>query len=185
MSKQELREAKSGETTNHELERFFIGKKTGLPFKQFGGIYSKDELSGVDLEDKFYIVNMENSGDGQGTHWVLVFNVRPRQILYFDSFGLPPPEEILRFMRRAKTKAKNADRDPKKKLFYSTFQIQDLEDSNCGYFVAYVAKQLLRGKAFLNILFDFDTGFKRWKNSLLIDRIKKSKFIQEYARNSW
>lgn len=176
--------ASSGELTNFDLMRYFTNKKTGLPYKKFGGIYSKDELADITPENKFYIVNMDDS-KGPGSHWVLVYNCRPKQIMYFDSYGVPPPEEVLRFMRRARTSGTKSDRSPRKKLFYNTLQIQTFDDDHCGYYVAYVAKMLMDRRSFLDIILDFQDGFKRWRNDDLIDKIKKSRYVQEFSRDGW
>jgi len=70
-----------------------------------------------------YIVNMQNSTAGEGTHWVGVYV--PRVGLgaaYFDSFGEPPPLEIWRGLRG-------------RKWIYNNMQIQDINDGFCGQFV--------------------------------------------------
>ena len=42
----------------------------------------------------------------------------PVRIIFFDSFGIPPIEEIINFLTRP--------------IKYSTFQIQDIEHKTCG-----------------------------------------------------
>lgn len=53
----------------------------------YGGCMSKDELP-RSLGRKFYVVNMQDSDKGGGTHWVLVDNRqqgKARPVIYFDS----------------------------------------------------------------------------------------------------
>lgn len=171
--------------TNLQLDRFFLNRHTGLPIKSYGGCYTKDQLADMTPEPrKFYIVNLDNS-TGEGTHWTAVYNVNPYNILYFDPFGTAPPEDVLKFMRRAKTAAKNSARHPRKKMFFSTSQIQDIDSSQCGWYVAFMMKMLLQGIPFLDILMEFDTAFDQWKNDQLLQEIKRGGYIQEFSRMNW
>ena len=43
------------------------------------------------------IVNLD-SVEGAGTHWV-AYNACPDWLLYFDSYGLPPPAELIHYLR--------------------------------------------------------------------------------------
>ena len=96
------------------------------------------------------------------------------QFYTWDSYGAPAPEEILQFMRRARRKDGR-----KKKMIYSTFQIQDIDSTKCGYFCVYIAKMLLHGISLINILLNFDVGFKQYLNDAILDRAKK----QVYSEN--
>ncbi len=37
----------------------------------FGGVYSKNQLPKDLMRTKFYVINMESSNVGNGTHWVV------------------------------------------------------------------------------------------------------------------
>ena len=84
----------------------------------FNGVFMKDELS-KNLKYGWYIVNMESSKDGNGTHWC-AFKSCPGVSQWFDSFGVIPPIEIL-------THTNNS-------LVYNAQQIQDIHSSCCGWF---------------------------------------------------
>ena len=43
---------------------------------------------------------------GNGTHWVATFIKNINFVLYFDSFCLPPPQEILDYPEKHKMKYK-------------------------------------------------------------------------------
>jgi hypothetical protein len=101
----------------------------------FGGVFGRDNLPKT-KNKTFYIVNL-NKSDEPGSHWVLIFNN-----IYFDSFGVSPPEEIIRFM--------------KKPIISSEYRIQAINSIMCGYFCIYVAEELLKGKKIYNILLEFD-----------------------------
>ena len=55
--------------------------------KYFGGIYSKNELPKHLIRKKFYIINLQNSDEGEGTHWTCFYFNKPLISIYFDAFG--------------------------------------------------------------------------------------------------
>ena len=108
----------------------------------FGGVHSRDNVPR--LKNKFYIVNLDDY-EGPGTHWIAIFNVYRDEIIYFDSFGVDPPEEILKKLL-----------DVHKKMIMNTYRIQALNSENCGFFCIYVIDNLLKGRSFISISTDFD-----------------------------
>jgi hypothetical protein len=80
-------------------------------------VLSKDELVGRPLIGA-YIINMEDSTGG-GTHWVLLMIFPNKDCIYFDAFGLPPPEQVKTFIG--------------KRLAISNRPIQDIKSTTCGY----------------------------------------------------
>ena len=82
-----------------------------------GGIYSKDKIPKL-IPNTFYIINMQNSDAGNGTHWVsMYYNVYENY--YFDAFGFNCPKEI-------QEKLMNYS--------YSKKDIQDINSSSCGWY---------------------------------------------------
>ena len=79
------------------------------------------------------IVNLD-SVEGAGTHWV-AYDARPDRLLYFDSYGLPPPAELIHYLR-----ARRRSLTP---LEYSTFRVQTSEDGPiCGHLCLLVLNNL-------------------------------------------
>ena len=81
------------------------------------GIYMKDELPNK-LTKGFYIVNLQSSTAGNGTHWVALY-YNPVCSYYFDAFGFIAPMEV------------------QNKIIpyaYNDKQIQNLNSSACGYY---------------------------------------------------
>jgi hypothetical protein len=158
--------------SNEDIDRLLSNKLNSKPLIHYAGCYMKHQLDDMNPEEgKIYIINLDEKG-GSGTHWVLVSNINkcsPKQIVYFNSFGLPPPDVVLRFMKRAKDK-----NGRKKDVLYNTVQIQDLESVNCGYYVVYVTRQLCRGNSMADIIGRFHLGFDKWYNEYLINELKKS-----------
>jgi hypothetical protein len=81
------------------------------------GVYQKDMLP-YDLDSGFYIVNLQSSNDGNGTHWCSLY-YSPTLSIWFDAFGFKPPEDVEERIG---------------KYIYNSYQIQDIKSSSCGYF---------------------------------------------------
>jgi len=85
------------------------------------GVFSKDQLPPI-KKDGGYIINLQNAGDGPGTHWT-AFYVESDKNVYFDSFGVIPPLSVQRFLRN--------------KYYFSEKHIQNIQSEICGYYVLY------------------------------------------------
>jgi hypothetical protein len=103
--------------TNFNLEK--LAKFYKLPLVC---ISMKDELPPKPKEG-CYIINMQSSTAGSGTHWVAFFFFK-NICYYFDSFGASPPLEIINFIKKEKGSH----------LLFNNFILQDLKSSQCGYF---------------------------------------------------
>ena len=93
---------------------------------QICSILSKDLFNKAVPKVGSYIVNLDDS-TGYGTHWT-AFIITDKIAMYFDSFGAPMPQSILRFIKRYNSKLK---------IIYSIDQIQHKESIYCGYFCVY------------------------------------------------
>ncbi len=92
----------------------------------------KDNLAKETLQcNKSYIVNLESTIDpetgkeNEGSHYVCFqCNKYPsgeKQCIYFDSYGMPPPEEIKHFCSPTK-------------VHFNTKDIQSIQGDMCGWF---------------------------------------------------
>jgi len=109
---------------------------------------------------------MQDSDDGNGSHWVLVYDVNTRRgekkrCIYFDSYGISPPEEIKEFMRKSK-----------KPLVYSDAQYQTLDSSNCGYFCIDTINRLEKGQSLETILGPVLDEKNLEKNEIRMNKIR-------------
>jgi len=87
--------------------------------KNFEGVYSKDLLPEKLKNNSWYIINMQDSDDGNGTHWTCF---RTGKILeYYDAYGFPPPMEVM-------------ERQKKGGIDWTDKQIQNEKSTACGYF---------------------------------------------------
>ena len=81
----------------------------------------RDQLPKTPNDVETGIINLDNS-TGEGTHWV-AYAIDPRGIVYFDSYGLAPPKEFMRYISKLKGIP----------VFYSTLPTQQLNDPPiCG-----------------------------------------------------
>ena len=82
------------------------------------GVYSKDKLP-KKITNGWYIINLQNSDNGNGTHWC-VFAYHNGNIFYYDAFGFACPIEVMQHC--------------KNNLYFSSNQDQNLKSSCCGWF---------------------------------------------------
>lgn len=88
--------------------------------KRFGGVYSKDRLPTKLKRGWWYIINLQDFNDGNGTHYACF--KYGKNIEYYDSIGFPPPIEVMRLQ------------SSQGNLLWSNKQIQDLGSTACGWY---------------------------------------------------
>ena len=86
------------------------------------------------------IVNLDKSG-GSGTHWVAWYKNGKNKKVYFDSYGVQPPMEVIKYLGKS--------------ISYNTDQIQPRGEVFCGHLCLYVLKGLNEGHDFQSILNKF------------------------------
>lgn len=118
-----------------------LSKRMQIPL---GGVFFKDEIKDFDY-NKSYFINMQDSVDekGQmnpGTHWVMFqVNKTPNgtiQPIYFDSYGMPPPQDIKDLVKK------------KTKLIipHTKKDIQSLMNNACGFYCLAMAHYINASK---------------------------------------
>lgn len=100
--------------TNWDLEEKM--NEVGIPIM---GVFNKDNLPRV-VMDGCYVLNLDDS-DGPGTHWT-GFLKKGGVVIYFDSFGMPPPDMVVKKLSPCK-------------IYWGDKMLQHLETSSCGYWV--------------------------------------------------
>jgi hypothetical protein len=147
--------------SNFDIQR--ICNKLKLPIV---GVFSKDELRTQNRKIGSYYVNMENSNEGEGTHWVLakIYDDDSRDedrdmkeihkvgALYFDPFGLDMPKEIETFL------------SPFKPIPYNNRQIQSINTSECGWYCISCDYALEHKKNDETYLEDFEKYIALWSD---------------------
>lgn len=115
--------------SNFQIPEIFRAYSTPLIF-----IGMKDQMP-KRVKDGNYIINLQSSTDGNGLHW-LALRISGKEAFYADSFGAPPPIEIIAFVKRRKGV----------RFGYSNVIIQNLGSENCGYFASAFLIYLERNK---------------------------------------
>ena len=126
-----------------------------IPIKN---VLSRDQTVPHNHKLALFIYNLEPSYMG-GSHWVATY-VRDNVINYFDSFGLPPFEEMVNHAKR-----KNLT------LLHQNQQIHNLYTTTCGYFCLYFLNEMNKGRDYFDLLQVFSS-----------DTNKNEKFIENYFK---
>lgn len=88
------------------------------------GVFQKDKLP-RDKPIGYYIINLQSSTDGNGTHWVCLCNI-PGKKFYYDSYGMGPPQLVQKFMSG-------------QKYYINDTRLQSTNSTFCGWYCIAVA----------------------------------------------
>jgi hypothetical protein len=147
---------------DEQIRNFF--EDTDLPLVD---VVSKDRLP----DKKYigdYVINMEDDDAGNGTHWVFC-KITEGKGLYFDSFGVYPPEDVKKFIKPMK-------------IMFSERQIQDLKSDMCGYYCSALAYYL---KHDTNPKKSLEDNFYDFLDMFSDNTKKNDKILKEYlTKNS-
>ena len=126
-----------------------------IPIKN---VLSRDQTVPHNHKLALFIYNLEPQY-ARGSHWIATY-VKDNVINYFDSFGLPPFEELVNHAKR-----KNLT------LLHQNQQIQNLYTTTCGYYCLYFLNEMNKGVDYFDLLqvFSNDTN----KNEAFIERYFK------------
>jgi len=109
--------------TNFEL--IDAVKKLNIP--NFRGVFMRDTLPKKPRRIECGILNLDDS-NGVGHHWVN-FLKNGNEKIYFDSYGLPPPTELVKYL--------------KSPVYYNSERIQPDGQVFCGHLCLYVLKVVM------------------------------------------
>ena len=84
---------------------------------KFNGVYMKNELPSK-LKRGSYIINLQSSFEGNGTHWCAFYYDKPHSY-YFDSYGFIAPVEIHNKIIP---------------YYYNDSEIQNIDSTSCGFY---------------------------------------------------
>lgn len=103
-----------------------LAKKMGLPKINYIGFAENIRR----LYNGLSIINLGDDSIG-GTHWTLLW-VDNDNIVYFDSYGVPPEDPIIQH-------------SDKRNIFYNEKQVQGYSEEYCGVWVLMAAKAIYDG----------------------------------------
>ena len=138
------------------LEIIDIIKNMNLE-KHFGGVYSKDQLPNELIKDKFYIVNLQDHDEGNGSHWVAFYYNYPSTSIYFDSYGFIAPRDVQKRITP---------------YIFNDKDIQDFNSSACGFYCIAFIK-------FLHDKTDKEQMYNTFLKLFKLETIKNDKILQE------
>ena len=136
-----------------------------IPIKD---VLSRDENVPHNHMQALFIYNLEPSYMN-GSHWVATYvkngdreAIGKPIINYFDSFGMPPFQEIVDHARKKKLI-----------LLHQNNQIQNINTTTCGYFCLYFLNEMSKGRSYYDLLKVFN----------IHNTMKNEKFIENYFKN--
>ena len=141
--------------SNHDLIKWC--KYLNIPIND---VLSRDENVPHNHKQALFIYNLEPAYMS-GSHWVATY-VKDNVINYFDSFGMPPFQEIVNHAKK-----KNLT------LLHQNNQIQNMYTTTCGYFCLYFLNEMNKGNSYYDLLKVFNTN----------DTMKNETFIEHYFKN--
>ena len=126
-----------------------------IPIKS---VLSRDQKVPHNHQQTLFIYNLEPHY-ARGSHWCATY-AKDNVINYFDSFGLPPFQEMVNHAKRENVT-----------LLHQNQQIQNLRTSTCGYFCLYFLNEMKKGVDYFDLLqvFRQDTNYNE-------------KFIEKYFK---
>jgi hypothetical protein len=134
-------------TTNIQLEE--AAKK--LKLKNFRGVIMRNEIVKMKPIKQLCGILGSKTSRENNMHWCAWWKDGETKY-YFDSFGLTPTIEIVKYLKTKKVFKSEADL--KSPIIYSTFQIQQFNEENCGQWCLYVLNRLNKGDEYEDIVLD-------------------------------
>ena len=101
-----------------------------LKIPNFGGVISRDQIKDCTPRHSF-VINL-NESDEPGSHWVAMF-FGSDLILYFDSFGLAPPQEVLMLCEKHRVN-----------YTFNNTHYQEFTSVLCGYYCLFFLNEISR-----------------------------------------
>ena len=141
--------------SNHDLIKWC--RYLNIPIND---VLPRDQKVPHNHSQALFIYNLEPSYMS-GSHWVATY-VKDNVINYFDSFGMPPFQELVNHSKRMNLT-----------LLHQNNQIQNLYTTTCGYFCLYFLNEMNKGNSYHDLLKVFNIN----------DTMKNERFIKNYFKN--
>ena len=128
-----------------------------LKIPYFRGVKMRDELPSEPRVNECGVLNL-NTHTQKGSHWTCWCKQREKRF-YFDSFGEPPPIELLRYL---KSQSELEEDLPAVKC--NAITVQHDQSTECGSLCLYVLKQLSMGMTFADTIVFLETRYRNPSN---------------------
>lgn len=136
--------------TNNDLED--ISQKYQLNLT----ISSQQDLAKLKTLPTNNFIVLIDEGDGSG-HWI-AFIIKSKVAYYFDSFACRPSNYILNYLKRMKIK----------KIIVSSNDIQQIDDTSCGWYCLTFLKYMMNKPNLDKALYDYTHLFYNDTNKNLL-----------------
>ena len=118
-----------------------IEKCKELQIKNFKRVFMRDELQNKKAApNECMVINTDHSSN-ERTHWTCLF-IKNGSSFYFDPYGFKPTVDVEKYCNSALSK---------KPRYYSSFQIQKMNEVICGHYCIYVLYRLNNGIDFYDV----------------------------------
>lgn len=149
--------------SNAEINEYMRG------YQYFKGCFMHDQVAKQKPLTPWQsmIINLDSSLN-QGTHWVCAIyrNVANNpQVIYYDSFGLPPSDVIAAYLKKSKVS-----------LLYNNGQIQNIASVACGYYCIDFLQSCYQFKDPIDILYQYDQTGKLNNEDILKSKFSRIKY---------
>ena len=132
-----------------------------LRIPNFRGVKMRDELPSKPRKNESGILNL-NTHDQKGSHWVAWYK-DGKERYYFDSFGEPPPIEIMQYL-----KSKRELEFDLPVIRRNAVTVQHDQSNECGALCLFILKYLSNGIPFSKILETLQERYKQNKSLPLV-----------------
>lgn len=133
----------------------------------------KDKLKDYPIQIGSYYINLQDSNEGDGTHWVYArvyedlnynsdeedderlvdpFGLETLSCLYFDPFGLDMPKDVSEYFEYFKP------------IPYNNRQIQNIRSTQCGWYCVACDYDLTHRRVNNKVLDDFEEFIDLWSS---------------------
>ena len=131
------------ESTTYDSDLTHYANILGIP--NFQRVKMRDELAKTSLLHDCGIINL-NKHNQLGSHWTCYFRDGVKRY-YFDSYGQPPPRELLEYLKTPQEMTQNLA-----VIHRSAVMVQHIGTDECGSLCLFVLKKLSDGESFSEIL---------------------------------
>ena len=116
-----------------------------LKIPHFSRVKMRDQFHGKSKNRETGILNLSPS-TMSGSHWCAYYK-NGKERYYFDSYGEPPPVELIRYLKTDKEIMKNSP-----VIVRNSATVQHDQSSECGALCLFVLKKLSQGVPFTDII---------------------------------
>ena len=121
---------RNSQTTVSQLRK--MADRLRIPLR---AVITKDMLKHITPEVGGYIINLQSSTDGNGSHWCALYLDKDKTPTYMDTFGVDEPLDVIDFVKRFTNKP----------IIRNKHQIQNINSGGCGQYSILFLRVMSKG----------------------------------------